>query len=407
MTITDTLTVPTQALLDKMNALSDALSGEIYERSAEIHGFLLALASGSHMFMIGEPGTGKTFLVDRGTARITGANGFHILMGNFTQPSDIEGPEDIAALKQGRRRRVADGYLPKANWAFFDELWKANDSILNSLLAAFNERMWRNEGRWEPIPLSVAFAASNELPANDTLTAIYDRIAQRYQVSRIKEEANFIKMMSQVLDPSPAPILTWDEVQQIQHEVRALPINDQVHTVVAEIRRELYDDHNIDPSDRRFFQGLQILRAEAWLDGCDQVEIDHVGALINVLWDRPEQIPDVEKTVLEKANPLQRKTLDLLKDIDMIGETVKKAVDCKDQEERQAFGMEAQKKAREAGKDLKSLMDKAANNRKARGLVQQAKDRLHGYVKELITEVFQLDEQSADAAASKTANGER
>ena len=403
--MTTTLTIPTQPLLDKMTALSDALSAEVYERPAEIHGFLLALASASHMFMIGEPGTGKTFLVDRGTARITGANGFHILMGNFTQPSDIEGVEDIAALKQGVRRRLATGYLPEADWAFLDEIWKANDSILNSLLAAFNERKWRNAGKWTDIPLSVAFMASNELPANDTLTAIYDRVAQRYQVNRIREEANFIKMMSQVLDPSPAPILTWDEVRAIQAEVKALPIDDSVQNVIAEIRRELYDDHNIDPSDRRFFQGLQVLRAEAWLDGCDRVEVDHVVSLINVLWDRPEQIPDVEKVVLEKANPLQRKTLDLLKDIEKIGETVQKAIESKDQEERQAFGMESQKKAREAGKDLKDLMTKAANNRKARGLVQQAKDRLHAHVKILITEVFKLPVETADAAATTTIGG--
>jgi MoxR-like ATPase len=386
------------------NALFDALTSEVVERAQEIHGLVLALTSGSHIFLLGPPGTGKSFMIDRAFARIEGANGFHILMGNFTGPADIEGPEDIAGLREGVRRRLAKGYLPEADWAFLDEIWKANDSILNQMLAAFNERKWRNAGEWVDIPLSVVACASNELPANDTLLAIYDRIPQRYQVDRIKEPANFLKMMELQVDPNPEKILTWEDVKNIQAEVRGVRIGDAVRNSIAEIRHQLFEEYNIDPSDRRFKQGELILKAEAWLEGCDEVEVDHVSALVPCLWDRPDQIADVEKVVLEKANPLQRQTLSLLNDIEKIGDTVRKAVNAKDAEERQAFGMESQKKARDAGKELRDLLAQASNSKKTQALVLEAKDRLRTHIRLLITEVFKLPEGAADTIVDGTGN---
>ena len=49
--------------------------------------------------------------------------------------------------------RQTEGYLPKANVAFVDEIFKANSAILNTLLTVLNERLFDNGTTRELVPL--------------------------------------------------------------------------------------------------------------------------------------------------------------------------------------------------------------------------------------------------------------
>ena len=105
------------------------------------------------------------------------------------------------------RLRVAhlpsvDSYLPDADVAFVDEIFKAqnqqrrmaertpdaccaqaNSSILNSLLTLLNERAYDNGSRRCPVPLVCLIGASNELPESEELDALYDRFMIRKYVT--------------------------------------------------------------------------------------------------------------------------------------------------------------------------------------------------------------------------------
>ena len=63
--------------------------------------------------------------------------------------------------------------------AFLDEVFKANSAILNSLLTILNERKFDNGNQRVEVPLMAVVAASNELPDNEELDALYDRFLIR------------------------------------------------------------------------------------------------------------------------------------------------------------------------------------------------------------------------------------
>ena len=66
---------------------------------------------------------------------------------------ELFGPLSMRALEDDRYVRQTDGYLPKANVAFVDEIFKANSAILNTLLTVLNERLFDNGTDREQVPL--------------------------------------------------------------------------------------------------------------------------------------------------------------------------------------------------------------------------------------------------------------
>ena len=50
--------------------------------------------------------------------------------------------------------RQTRGYLPEADVAFVDEIFKANSAILNSLLTLLNERLFDNGADRLAVPLT-------------------------------------------------------------------------------------------------------------------------------------------------------------------------------------------------------------------------------------------------------------
>ena len=59
----------------------------------------------------------------------------------------------MRALEDDRYVRQTEGYLPTANVAFVDEIFKANSAILNTLLTVLNERLFDNGTKRELVPL--------------------------------------------------------------------------------------------------------------------------------------------------------------------------------------------------------------------------------------------------------------
>lgn len=66
---------------------------------------------------------------------------------------ELFGPLSMRALEDDKYVRQTEGYLPKANVAFIDEIFKANSAILNTLLTVLNERLFDNGTVRERVPL--------------------------------------------------------------------------------------------------------------------------------------------------------------------------------------------------------------------------------------------------------------
>lgn len=88
----------------------------------------------------------------------------------------------MKALENDQYLRKTDGYLPSANIAFIDEIFKANSAILNSLLTLLNERLFDNGTSRFQVPLTCMVYA----PALSALhcTLLPDCFGSRQQLLR-------------------------------------------------------------------------------------------------------------------------------------------------------------------------------------------------------------------------------
>src|SRR3954463_4162475 len=147
----------------------------------------VCLVGGENLFILGPPGTAKSALVHQLAARLEGRT-FDYLLTRFTEPNELFGPFDIRKLRDGELQTNTEGMLPEASLVFLDELLNANSAILNSLLVALNERVFRRGKETRPLQALMFVGASNHLPEDDALHALFDRFLLRVRCDNVPGE---------------------------------------------------------------------------------------------------------------------------------------------------------------------------------------------------------------------------
>ncbi|HVW01584.1 MAG TPA: AAA family ATPase, partial [Planctomycetaceae bacterium] len=147
----------------------------------------VCLAARENLFILGPPGTAKSALVQDLARRLEGRV-FDYLLTRFTEPNELFGPFDIRKLREGELVTNTEGMLPEASFVFLDELLNANSAILNSLLLVLNERVFRRGRETRSLPTLMVVGASNHLPEDEALGALFDRFLLRVHCDNVPQE---------------------------------------------------------------------------------------------------------------------------------------------------------------------------------------------------------------------------
>ncbi len=371
-----------------IQSIRTELKQSFIEREELIDGTLAALLAKEHVLLIGPPGTAKSMLADELCKRIDGANYFQWLLTKFTTPEEIFGPISLKALERDEYTRIPRDKLPVAHVAFLDEIFKANSSILNALLSLINERKFHNGDKPQIAPLVSMIGASNELPDEEELTALYDRFMLRYIVKYLEDDQNFVQMLS-LKEPKHFTRISLKELEGLQKEAGAVEISDLVINLMVTLRNKLKKE-NILPSDRRFRNSLNLLKASAFMDGRDHVIDSDLMILCHVLWTVPDDIPVVENIVYDIANPFDRRAEEFLHQAQEISAYAKR--DWADEDERTKAGIEAHTKFKKIHSRIGEVIKRASQEGRSIGRIEDVRVKIERMHNEILENCLGLEE---------------
>jgi MoxR-like ATPase len=293
-----------QAIAVRLQEAARVMEQHFLDKQEIIRLLLISAVAGEHMVLIGPPGTAKSALV-RLFSRLVDARYFEYLLTRFTEPNELFGPVDIRAFREGVYTRRTETMLPEAEIVFLDEIFKSNSAILNSLLTILNERSFSNGSKVTRVPLLSMFGASNEVPNDENLAAIFDRFLLRV-LSNNLDSYHFHNLVTRGLQTESAKITGRDD--QIRPVLSARDLHElhrrfDVHLAFGEDFLSKYKglifqirSEGISVSDRRVVKLLKLFAASAIVDG-RQHATDADFFILKHIWNNLDQVEILEEIV--------------------------------------------------------------------------------------------------------------
>jgi len=280
----------TSELFKKIQRIQSQLTQGLVEREQTIKLTLLAALAGEHILLIGPPGTGKSLVSRRLHLVFKETPYFERLLTKFSVPEELFGPLSIQALEQDKYTRLTKGYLPQASIAFLDEIFKANSAILNALLTLLNEREFDNGVLRQKVPLISVIGASNELPEDGNLSALYDRFLFRQYVEPVSK-SGFKQLLTMKASEEELSVeqLSYDELKYIQQHSKKVELSAEALQFLMELRKWCAENQ-IQVSDRRWHKIVGMLQVSAFTNNQSQVTIWDCWLVQHCIWEKPEQI---------------------------------------------------------------------------------------------------------------------
>lgn len=294
---------------ERIEQLLKHLSDNMYERKHIIALTFLGALSGTNTFLLGSPGTAKSLISRKISQAFEQPKYFEYLMNRFSTPEEVFGPVSIKALKEDKYTRKIENYLPNADFAFLDEIWKSSPAILNALLTLVNEKLFKNGDELVHVPLKALVSASNEIPPeNQGLEALYDRFILRLIVKPIEDKNNFLNLIgskpsSSNVDMDPQLLIKEDEWKTWLSEIHEVTFSSEINNVILMIRKlisELPEDQRVYVSDRRWQRAAYLLKAAAFFNGRKEVLLSEIFLLKYCLWNKEESFSQISQ-IIEKS----------------------------------------------------------------------------------------------------------
>ncbi|MFT5465242.1 MAG: MoxR-like ATPase [Verrucomicrobiales bacterium] len=302
------MTPENQAIVDRLQAgVLTPLKQAFIGKDDIVDLMSLCLIAGENLFILGPPGTAKSALVHELGKRIDG-RAFEYLLTRFTEPNELFGPFDIRKLREGVLETNTEGMLPEASLVFLDELLNANSAILNSLLTVLNEKKLRRGRETMYLPILMAIGASNHLPEDDALRALFDRFLLRVRSDNVGDDhlaAVLQAGWSLEKQNGAEASITIEELESLRNliaEIDLTPVLGHYVELVTRLRKM-----GIPISDRRAVKIQRLIAASAILCQRQEADLSDLWVLEHI-WDIEEQRELLRSAVREILNSVEPDT---------------------------------------------------------------------------------------------------
>ncbi len=216
-------------LVAKHKALRKEIAKIIVGQDLVIDQILLSIYTGGHSLLIGVPGLAKTLMVNT-IARTLGLDFKRIQFTPDLMPSDILGSE---ILDQNRNFKFIKGPI-FANIILADEINRTPPKTQAALLEAMQERAVTITGVQHKLSLPYfVLATQNPIEQEGTYPlpeAQLDRFmfAIELKYPSVEEETQVVKRTTNDEFPEVDSLLNAEEILEVQHLVRRIPVPDNV-----------------------------------------------------------------------------------------------------------------------------------------------------------------------------------
>ncbi|MFT3882560.1 MAG: MoxR family ATPase [Gemmatales bacterium] len=283
-------------LQEAFSAIKQQLARVIVGQDAVIEQLLIALFSKGHVILEGVPGLAKTLLIST-LARTLSLEFSRVQFTPDLMPSDITGTEVIQENRTtgGREFKFLQGPL-FANIILADEINRTPPKTQAALLEAMQERQV-TVGRTRhqlPSPFFV-LATQNPIEQEGTYPlpeAQQDRFMFKVYVNypSFKEEFEIARRTTGLQAEELTPILSGDQIQQLQSLVRRVPVSDHAINYALALVRQTRVTQNGAPDYVKSWldwgagpRAVQFLilgaKARALLNGRTHVQTEDLAAL--------------------------------------------------------------------------------------------------------------------------------
>lgn len=320
--------------IEKLNTVLTYVKDTFVGKNDVVDLLGICLLARENAFLYGPPGTAKSAIIRTLAKTVKDGKNFEYLLTRFTEPNEIFGPFDIRKLKEGELLTNTEGMMPEASMVFLDEIFNANSAILNSLLMALNEKIFKRGKETKNLPALMFVGASNVLPEDEALNALFDRFLIRINVDYVHPD-----LLQQVLlagrklennTETETPEILSNEIRELQNLCKTIdlkPIYEVYLNTIINLRNT-----GIAISDRRAVKLQNLIAASALICGRNEAILSDLWVLKHI-WDTEEQIEILEgiinRTIEKDDNPkshpqaLQNKTPnpeEVMKDVKILVE---------------------------------------------------------------------------------------
>lgn len=285
------------------------------ERREEIELLGYSLVAGVDALFLGDPGVGKTWMIELLVKYcLSEQELFTHLLAKDQSADEVLGPRSLKALKEDRIERMTAGFLPDANFAYLDEIFKASPTMLNPLLDLLANRVLKMGGQVKDCgQLITILMSSNELPEREDLQAFRDRIGITKVVEPVRTTDGRRAVTDLQLDYQSNGIntnglepLSLEDIQAIRAEALAIPVGDAIRDMMGKAQQK-WAEAKHPPSLRRVGQMWRVIKAHAWVAEHPEVNADDLLPCQHMAFNLLDHAQSARAVIMEFASAFTRK----------------------------------------------------------------------------------------------------